>query len=218
MIRYRMIQWPWAGVLVMLALLVQEMLLRWFGTQPSALAETAWRVAVITLGMLSLALLLLPPRRASYALGALVCAGLIGYALYAQYVLGLEPCPLCVFQRIAVIACGVIFAVAAIHGPGRKGAIGYAVATLFAASAGAAVAVRHLWIQALPASEAPACGPGLNYMIETLPFGEVLEKVFMGSGECAAVDWRFLGLSMPGWTLVFFVTMIVAAIALIDRE
>ena len=217
MIRYRMIQWPWVGFLVTLALLVQEMALRWFGTQPSP-AETVWRVAVTTLGVVSLALLLLPPRRLGYVLGAVVCAGLIGYALYAQHVLGLEPCPLCVFQRIAVIACGVVFAVAAIHAPGRKGALGYAVAMLVAGAAGAAVAIRHLWIQALPASEVPACGPGLNYMLETLPFAEVIEKVFLGSGECASVDWRFLGLSMPGWTLVFFVTMIVAAFALVDRD
>jgi disulfide bond formation protein DsbB len=217
MIRYRTIQWPWAGFLVVLALLVQEMLLRWFGAQPS-LAETVWRVAVTTLGTVSLALLLLPPRRPGYMLGALVCAGLIGYALYAQYVLDLEPCPLCVFQRIAVIVCGVVFVVAAIHGPGRKGAMGYALATLFAGSAGAAVAMRHLWIQSLPPGEVPACGAGLNYMLETLPFAEVLEKVFLGSGECAAVDWRFLGLSLPGWTFVFFVTMIVAAFALIDRD
>jgi protein dithiol:quinone oxidoreductase len=217
MIRYRMIQWPWAGFLVALALLVQEMLLRWLGTQPS-LAETVWRVAVMTLGTMSLALLLLPPRRLGYLLGALVCAGLIGYALYAQYVLGLEPCPLCVFQRMAVIGCGLVFTVAALQGPGRKGAVGYAIATLVVAGIGSMIAMRHLWIQALPASEVPACGPGLNYMLETLPFGEVLEKVFLGSGECAAVDWRFLGLSLPGWTLVFFVTMIVAAFALIDRD
>jgi disulfide bond formation protein DsbB len=217
MIRYRTIQWPWAGFLVVLALLVQEMLLRWFGTQPS-LAETVWRVAVTTLGIVSLALLLLPPRRPGYVLGALLCAGLIGYALYAQYVLDLEPCPLCVFQRIAVIACGVVFLVAAIHGPGRQGALGYALATLLAGGAGAAVAMRHLWIQSLPPGEVPACGPSLNYMLETLPFGEVLEKVFLGSGECATVDWRFLGLSLPGWTLVFFITMIVAAFALIDRD
>ena len=217
MIRYRTIQWPWAGFLVVLALLVQEMLLRWFGTQPS-LAETVWRVAVTALGIVSLALLLLPPRRLGYVLGALVCAGLIAYALYAQYVLGLEPCPLCVFQRIAVIGCGVVFAVAAIHGPGRKGAVGYAVLTLLIGGIGAVIATRHVWIQSLPASEVPACGPGLNYMLETLPFADVLEKVFLGSGECATVDWRFLGLSLPGWTLVFFLTMIVAAFALIDRD
>ncbi len=217
MIRYRTIQWPWAGFLVVLALLVQEMLLRRFGAGPS-LGEVVWRVAAMTLGAASLALLLLPLRRPAYLLGAAICAGLIGYALYAQYVLGLEPCPLCVFQRIAVIGCGVLFTVAAIHGPGRGGAVGYALATLAIGGAGAAVAMRHLWIQALPASEVPACGPSLDYMLETLPFADVLGKVLLGSGECAAVDWRFLGLSLPGWTLVFLLTMIVAAMALIDRE
>ena len=217
MIRYRLIQWPWAGLLIALALVVQEMLLRWFATQPP-LAETVWRVAVTTLGATSLALLMLPSRRPAYLLGALVCAALIGYALYAQYVQGLEPCPLCVFQRVAVIGCGIVFAIAAVHGPSRKGAWAYAVLTLLVAGIGAAVAIRHLWLQALPPGEVPECGPGLNYMIETLPFTDVLAKVFQGSGECATVDWRFLGLSLPGWTLVFFVTMIVATFALIDRD
>ena len=217
MIRYRLIQWPWAGFLIALALLVQEILLRWFATQPP-LAETVWRVAVTTLGAISLALLILPSRRPAYLLGALVCAALIGYALYAQYVQGLEPCPLCVFQRVAVIGCGIVFMIAAVHGPGRKGAWAYALLTLVVAGIGAAVAIRHLWLQSLPASEVPACGPGLNYMIETLPFTDVLAKVFQGSGECATVDWRFLGLSLPGWTLVFFLTMIVAAFTLIDRD
>jgi len=217
MIRYRLIQWPWAGFLVALALLVQEMLLRWFGTQPP-LAETVWRVAVTSLGAISLALLILPNRRPAYVLGALVCAALIGYALYAQYVQGLEPCPLCVFQRVAVIGCGLVFTVAALHGPGRKGALGYALATLVIAGIGSMVAMRHLWLQSLPPSEVPVCGPGLNYMLETLPFTDVLSKVLQGSGECAAVDWRFLGLSLPGWTLVFFITMIVAAFAIIDRD
>ena len=217
MIRYRLIQWPWAGFLVALALLVQEMLMRWFGTQPP-LAETVWRVAVTTLGATSLALLILPGRRPAYVLGALVCAALIGYALYAQHVDGLEPCPLCVFQRVAVIGCGIIFAVAAVHGPSRKGALGYALGTLAVAGIGALVSMRHVWLQSLPPSEVPACGPGLNYMLETLPFTDVLSKVLQGSGECAAVDWRFLGLSLPGWTLVFFITMIVAAFAVIDRD
>ena len=217
MIRYRLIQWPWAGFLIALALLVQEMLLRWFGTQPP-LAETVWRVAVTTLGAVSLALLILPSRRPAYALGALVCAALIGYALYVQHVQGLEPCPLCVFQRVAVIGCGIVFGIAALQGPSRRGAVVYALLTLVVAGIGAAVAMRHLWLQALPASEVPACGPGLDYMLETLPFADVLAKVFQGSGECATVDWRFLGLSLPGWTLVFFVTMIVSAFTLIDRD
>lgn len=217
MTRYREIAWPWAGFLAALAFVAQEFIARWLTALPP-LAGTAWRVAVITLGVACFALLALPRRRAGFALGALVCAGLIGYALYSQYVLGLEPCPLCIFQRIAVIACGVVFTLAAIHDPGRAGTIAYALLGVVFAGAGAAVAMRHVWLQSLPPSEVPACGPGLNYMIETLPFTEVLSKVFLGSGECAKADWSVLGLSMPAWTLVFFVAMMIASLALIDRD
>lgn len=216
MTRYREIQWPWLGLLVALAFVAQEHVGAWLGSQPK-LAVNAWRVGVMALGMASLALLVLPGRRAGFALGAIVCAALMGFALYAQYGLGLEPCPLCVFQRIAVIACGVVFAVAAIHDPGRVGAIVYSVLGFVLAAAGAAVSMRHVWLQSLPPSDVPACGPGLNYMLETLPFSEVLSKVFLGSGECATADWMLLGLSMPAWLLVFFITMMVASIALIDR-
>ncbi|HVF62716.1 MAG TPA: disulfide bond formation protein B [Casimicrobiaceae bacterium] len=215
--RYRTLPWPWVPFLIALALLIHEITMRRLGADAS-LALTLWRAGVMTLGIAALTLLILPSRRAAYFLGAILCAGLIGYALYAQYVLGLEPCPLCVFQRVAVIACGVVFAVAALQHPGRKGAVVYALSTLLAAGAGAAVAMRHLWIQSLPPSEVPACGPGLSYMLDTLPFTDVLQKVLAGSGECATVDWRFLGLTLPGWTLVFFLTMIVAAIALIRRD
>lgn len=216
MTRYREIAWPWVAFFVALALVGQEFVSRWLTSQPP-LTGTAWRVAVITLGLASFALLILRGRRAGFVLGAMLCAVLMGYALYAQYILGLEPCPLCIFQRIAVIACGVVFAIAAIHDPGRIGAIVYSLLGLGFASAGAAVAARHVWLQSLPPSEVPACGPGLNYMIDTLRFTEVLSKVLFGSGECAKVDWNVLGLSMPAWTLVFFVVMMVASIALIDR-
>ena len=217
MIRYRETPWPWAGLLVAAAIVAQEFLARWLATQPP-LAGSAWRIAVMTLGLASFALLVLPRRRPGFVLGAVVCAGLMGYALYSQYVLGLEPCPLCIFQRIAVIACGVVFALGAIHNPGRVGAIVYAVLGFLFAAAGAAVAMRHVWLQSLPPSEVPACGPGLNYMLETLPFTDVLSKVFVGSGECAKVDWSLLGLSMPGWTLVWFLAIMVASLALIDRD
>ena len=156
--------------------------------------------------------------RTAFAACALVVAALLGYGYYAQFQLGLEPCPLCIFQRIAVIACGVVFALAAIHAPGRAGTIVYALLGVLFAGAGAAVAMRHVWLQSLPPTAVPACGPGLNYMIETLPFTEMLSKVFLGSGECAKTDWSVLGLSMPAWTLVFFVTMMVASLALIDRD
>jgi len=121
-------------------------------------------------------------------------------------------------QRIAVIACGVVFLVGAIHNPGRVGAIVYSLLVILCAGTGAAIAARHVWLQTLPPDQVPACGPGLSYMLETLPFRDVLATVFKGSGECAAIDWRFLELTIPGWTLVFFVSIIVAAIALTRRS
>ncbi len=136
------------------------------------------------------------------ALGALACALLMAYALYAQHVLGLEPCPLCIFQRVAVIALGVVFLAAAVHHPGRRGRWGYVLLLVLAAGAGAGVAGRHLWLQSLPPERVPACGPGLDYMLEAFPFTEVLQTVLSGSGECAQVDWHFLGLAMPGWVLL----------------
>jgi hypothetical protein len=117
---YACIPWPLAGLFIAIALVGQEALLNAFGTNPS-LTQTAYRMVVWTIGIASLALLLLPPRRIAYLLGALVCAALIGWALWLQYGLGLDPCPLCIFQRVAVIATGIIFLIAAIHNPGQRG-------------------------------------------------------------------------------------------------
>ncbi len=149
MMRYAAIPWPLAGLFVAVALVGQETLLSALGATPS-LAQTVYRMLVWTVGATSLALLLLPPRRVAYMLGFLVCAGLMAWALYLQYILELEPCPLCVFQRIAVIATGIVFLVAAAHNPGRGGAAGYALLTLLIAGTGAAIAAWHVWIQAQP--------------------------------------------------------------------
>lgn len=146
-------------------------------------------------------------RRYGNFLGFLICAALIAYALYAQYGLNLEPCPLCIFQRVAVIAVGVLFLLAALHNPGRSGASVYGVLLILAAAAGAAIATRHVWIQAQPSGSVAACGASLDYMLDILPLAQVITKVLTGSGECANVDWRFLGLSMPWWTLFAFVLL-----------
>jgi disulfide bond formation protein DsbB len=215
--QYRGIGWPWIGLVVAVALIGQETLLRWLGGNPT-LEQTAYRMLVWTVGATSLALILLPPRRPAYLLGALVCAGLMGWALWLQHGLGLEPCPLCVFQRIAVIATGVVFLVAAIHNPGRAGAIFYAVLTVLTSGIGAALAAWHVWIQGQPAGSVPACGMGLNYMLDTMPLTEVISKVLKGSGECAEQGWLFMGLAIPSWTFVFFVAMIASSIALIRRD
>ncbi len=137
----------------------------------------------------------------------LLCAGLLAYAYYTQFYLGLQPCPLCIFQRVAVIALGVIFLLAALHGPRGWGRRVYAAVLTLVALAGAGIAGRHVWIQHLPPDQVPACGPGLDYMLEVFPLGETLRMVFTGSGECAAVSWSFLGLSMPAWVLTWCVAL-----------
>lgn len=155
--------------------------------------------------------LLLNPRVANL-LGALVCASMMGFALFAQYGLDLEPCPLCVLQRVAVIAMGLFFALAALHGPGRVGGFIYGGLVAVAAGAGAGVAGRQVWLQNLPKDQVPACGPGLDFMLDTFGLGEVLEMVLSGSGECADVAWRFLGLSMPTWVFLWCVGLGVFAL------
>jgi protein dithiol:quinone oxidoreductase len=213
--RYPSLTWPWVGLLLCLALLGQEYLLH--ATGPNA-PLTAYRITLMAVGVTSFALILLPPRRIGYLLGFLVCVGLMGYAFYLQYVEGIEPCPLCMLQRICVTAMGVVFLIAVFHNPGRAGAGAYALLQLLIGGAGAAIAARQVWLQSLPKDQVPACGMGLDYMLETLPFTDVLRNVLEGSGECAEKGWEFLHLSIAGWTLVFFVAMIAASFALIRRD
>src|SRR5215510_7844694 len=196
MMRYAAVPWPWVGLVIAAVLLGQEFLLKWFGATPS-LAQTSYRILIATIGVTSLALILLPRRRPAYLLGFLVCAGLLAWALYLQYGLDLDPCPLCIFQRIAVIGTGVIFFVAAVHNPRRGGAAVYALLTLIAAGIGTGLAALQVWIQAQPKGSVAACGMGLNYMLETLPFTEVISRVLKGSGECAEQGWLFMGLAIP---------------------
>jgi len=145
----------------------------------------------------------LPSRRPLNFLGFLTCSGMMGYALYAQHVLYLDPCPLCIFQRIAVVGMGLGFLLLAAHNPGSgwPKRIYLGIFALFSIE-GFIVAGRHVWLQHLPADEVPSCGPGLGYMIENFPFADALKMVFTGSGECASVDWSFVGLSMPMWVLI----------------
>ncbi len=156
----------------------------------------------------------LTPRH-GYLAGFLVCAGLIAFALYLQYVQGEEPCPLCMLQRIGFIALGIVFLLAALHGPRRKGAsFVYGFFLLLFALAGAAVAGRHVWLQSLPANMVPECGPGLDFILSRFPFSRALELILRGSGECAEKGWTFLGLTIAGWSLLWFVLLTALAIAL----
>jgi disulfide bond formation protein DsbB len=140
--------------------------------------------------------------RSANLLGALACAALLAYAYYAQYVLHLEPCPLCIFQRVGIFAIGVIFALAAAHDPAAWGRRVYAVLLGLASLATIGVAVRHLYIQSLPPGTVAACGASLDFMLKVFPLTDVLVKVLTGSGECAKIEWRLLGLAMPAWVLI----------------
>ena len=145
--------------------------------------------------------------RLGYALGFIACAGLIGFALYLQYYDYQDPCPLCILQRIAFMALAAVFLVAAMHGPGRTGAIVYGGLLLAVAAVGAAIAMRHVWLQHLPRGQVPECGPGFEFMLRQFPLWRAIEKILAGSGECAEVGWTFLGLSIAGWSLTWFVLL-----------
>ena len=152
--------------------------------------------------------------RQIYGALALLCAGLLGYAYYAEHVLGLVPCPLCMFQRAAVIAFAAVCLLGALHGPRGWGIRVYAALGILVTGLGAAIAGRHVWLQSLPKDQLPSCAPPMDYMWNNLPFGHMLKTVMMTSGERANIDWTFLGFSMPAWTFAFFVLMAVAMIVL----
>ena len=146
-------------------------------------------------------------RRIANALGVAIVVALMGYALYQQHVVGLEACPLCILQRAAMIAIGLVFAVAALHAPVGAGARVYAVLGALAALTGMGISGWHVRLQNLPPSEVPACGPGFDYIMDAFGWLGGLRMIFTGSGECAVVNWSFLGLSMPAWVFIWFVAL-----------
>ena len=139
--------------------------------------------------------------------GFLFLASVVGmaFALYLEHVQGLAPCPLCVFQRVGLIALGVMSLIAFVHNP-RSNVVKriYALLGSIGILWSVGVAARHLWLQNLPPDQVPSCGPGLDYLVEALPMKSVLQQVLSGSGECAVIDWTFLGQSLPVWSLLFF--------------
>ncbi len=133
------------------------------------------------------------------------CAGLLASAYYFEYALYLDSCPLCIMQRIAVLFVGLVglsgYIIASTQFKQRVHTVLMALSALF----GVFVAGRHVWIQSLPADQIPTCGPSLEYMVDTLPWAEVLSVMLRGNGNCADAQWSFLGLSMPLWVLIWFV-------------
>ncbi len=151
------------------------------------------------------------PRMSNWLLVAL-CIVTMAILYYLDGVLGLEPCPLCMTQRGFLVGSGIFCLIAALHGPGVMGRRIYAIVAALLAGGGAAVAARHVWLQHLPEGQVPACGPGLQYMLETLPFSETFELVLMGDGNCADVLWTFAGLSIPEQALLLFTALLGANI------
>lgn len=136
------------------------------------------------------------------------CAGLLGYGYYLQYVEGLEPCNLCIFERVAFASVALIALIGLLHGSRGWPSRVYQQLGALAALVGAGIAARHVWIQNLPADQVPECGPGLDYMLQAFPLQDVIQTVLRGSGDCAEVVWQFLGLSIPAWALVCFSALV----------
>jgi protein dithiol:quinone oxidoreductase len=147
-----------------------------------------------------------------FLLGFLACTGLLGAAYYFQFVEKLNPCPLCISQRIGIFVTGLCFLAAFLHNPGQSGTRRYAILGMVAALAGGSVSMRHVWLQHLPPDKVPECGPGLEYVLQNFPLTETIKLMLSGTGDCAKVDWTLLGMSMPAWTLVAFLGLAVLSL------
>lgn len=153
-----------------------------------------------------------PLLRYGYLAGFLICAALLGAAYYFEIVMYLDPCPLCMVQRLATLLIGLSCLLAFVCSDFRWGSrIALALVTA-SAIFGYFVADHHIWIQHLPPEEVPACGPSFEYLIETLPLNELISIMLHGDGNCAEVNWMFWGMSMPEWTRIFFACFAIAGL------
>lgn len=139
--------------------------------------------------------------------GVILSVTVMAVVLFFEHGMGMEPCPLCVLQRMSLIAAGIVALLATIHNPAAWGRRAYALIAMIPTMAGIGVAGRHVWLQSLPKDRVPECGPGYDFIMETFPILDAMKIIFKGSGECAETHWQFLGLSMPGWALVIFAGM-----------
>ncbi len=153
--------------------------------------------------------------RTWFLLGFLSCFLMLATGAYFQFVEELEPCPLCISQRIMILTTGIIFLIAAIHNPENCGLKAYSILGTMTALIGAGISIRHVWIQNLPPDQVPECGPGLEYIFEHFPLIDTIKLMLNGTGDCAEILWTFLGISIPGWTLVAFLGL--AALSLLQQ-
>ncbi|MFK8066802.1 MAG: disulfide bond formation protein B [Gammaproteobacteria bacterium] len=147
----------------------------------------------------------------------LACTGLMGFGFYLQYVKELEPCVLCMIQRLFFVMLGTTALLAFLHNPGRTGTRIYAILTSLFSAFGAGIAGRQIWLQHLPADKVPECGPDLFFMLEVYPLTEALMTALKGTGDCAKVAWTFLGFSIPEWAIVIFIGIFLASLYLVFK-
>lgn len=154
-------------------------------------------------------------RRTPFFLIAVACVGLLGFGFYLQFQTGLEPCPLCIFQRFCFMAITVLALVAGAHGARHRGAAVYCILIFVVAAIGAGIAGRQVWLQHLPEDQIPECGPGLDFLMEMYSATETIRTVLRGTGDCAKVDWTLLGLSIAEWSLLCFGGLCIAALTIL---
>jgi len=156
--------------------------------------------------------------RLIYGVSVVVIVGLMSFAFFMEHIWELEPCPLCIAQRVVFVALALVFLAAFLHRPHNLGTIVYGCLGLLISAGGLALAVRQLWLQSLPPDQAPACGPGMGYILDNFPVMEIVSIMLRGSGDCAEVQWVFLGLSIPGWTAVAFTGFCLLSLFTIFRQ
>ena len=150
--------------------------------------------------------------RQIYLIIFIIVGSLLGYAAYGMKILGLEPCTLCITQQFFYCLIGLSAFIAFIHDPSPTvGRIFSSLLSIFSI-AGIWISGRQVWLQGLPEDEVPLCGPPLEYIIDVFPFADVISALFMGDGNCAEIPWAFLGLSMAGWSLIWFVVIFLLSI------
>ena len=154
-------------------------------------------------------------RKLAFA-GFLICMGLIGFAIYLQHYENLEPCPLCMLQRVVYFGLGLVFLIAAVQGPAKVGMRIYSVLALALAVTGAGFAIRHVWLQWHP-PEFNACTADLFFQLRKFPVLNVIERALRATGDCAVVDWTLLRLSIAEWSLVWFVLLGGLAVVMFGR-
>ncbi len=156
--------------------------------------------------------------RTGYLIGFVTCFAIVALALVIQTQYHLEPCPLCISQRIIFMSLGVLFLIAAFIPPATWLKKAFTALQVLTALGGAGVAIRHWYLQANRESMIADCGVGFDYMFENFPLQKAFKLIFRGTGDCAAIDWTFLGLTLPQLGLISFLGMAAYAIWLFARK